>query len=222
MLIIQKITLTWHKQERGGNYAVIRNRFPFSAPADFNSGSNIVIQTLGFFQDRDSIINVVELNRLMWEKLRKNDSCKFSDSEIDERLYLQERTILNNILTRYNCSPEQLKLKNLRFETNGENIDVIFHADGIFPHISGHNSQYNDENSPLYRKNLLNEKIFCLKPETTGRIIFHERLTDYDDRTWYYVKTCFNLANTERVRRNIFSSQKFDFICDYTENTILK
>lgn len=222
MLIIQQITLTWHKQERGGNYAVTRSRFPFSVPADFNYNSSIVIQHLNFFQDGNRILDAFEFNRLMWDKIRKNDVFKISDSETEQRLHQDERNIRNNMLTEHNCSPEQLRLKNLRFETVGENIDVIFHSDGIFPYITGHNSEYNNENSPLYNRNLVNEKVFCLKPETTGRIIFHERRTDYDNGTWYYVKTCFNLAITSRAENNIFSSQSFDFICDYTENTVLR
>ena len=73
MLIIQQITLTWHKRERGGNYAVTRSRFPFSAPADFNYNSGIVIQHLNFFQDGNKILDAFEFNRLMWDAIRKND-----------------------------------------------------------------------------------------------------------------------------------------------------
>ena len=68
----------------------------------------------------------------------------------------------------------------------------------------------------------LNETAFILRSGQYGRIIWNERRTDYDNRTWYYqlhILNLFHMPLGQEITKDIFLAAQPDF--EYKQLAVL-
>lgn len=85
---------------------------------------------------------------------------------------------MGNVVVQRYCSVEEVNLANLSIVPCPCGFEVSFYYDerrSGRPFRRGHNKDYNNPQSPLYRKDCLNETAFVLKPNQYGRILWNER-----------------------------------------------
>lgn len=168
MLLVQDIRLSWGKEERSSAYAKKRAEFPIAYSLyklPDTFYGDVIVHRLGFWQ-RGS----------MFRTLRVSDAYHF-------QLY---------------TSVEDLNLTNLSIRLDSEGYEVTFFYDehrGGQPIRQGHNKDYHNMDSLLYRHDILNETAFSLKRGQYGRIIWNERQKDYDTGEWYYQMHVSNLLH---------------------------
>lgn len=194
MLFIQNICLTWGKKERGSVYADMRKRLPSACSID---------------QLPDRFCGDVVMHHLYFHQT----GTKFHTLHIKDAYHFQ-----------YFSSVQDLNLTNLLIQTNPEGYEVTFFYDETRsgrPVRRGHNKDYHNIESPLYRHDMLNETAFFLKPEQYGRIHWNERKIDYDTGEWYYQWHIINLLhNQDRMpEKDIFRNRKPDF--EYKQMAVL-
>ena len=202
MLIIQDITLTWGKNERGGRFAESRARFPRSyaeeaAPAHCEAA----VFRRSFFQDGDEIIGAAE-------RLRR--SGVLNEEQLGERIRWMDRRRISAYATL-----AEIDVTGLTAERSGCAYAVGFFYDvgrcGM-PVRRGANKDYNNPASRLYRKNVLNERAFALSDGQYGRIIWNERLSDVDTGEWFYRFHIYNLFAAASFDGTEFVSRAPDFL----------
>lgn len=194
MLVIQRIDLTWYKQERGGRCAQVRRQFPMAYPLqDIPPQCAAAVHRIGFYQQGERFLDAAQMLRQGLE--RSLPRLGFSPGQVQntlaDRLRLMERSQLQTF-----SGVEELSLTNLLFRPAPEGIAVSFFYDGHrcgAPFRRGHNQDFRDPASPLCGKDCLNETAFVLSPGQYGRILWNERKTGDDDRTWYYQLHIYNL-----------------------------
>lgn len=186
MLLIQNINLCWSKNERGTDYAEVRRQFPPAYPLEKNMPmGNVVVHYLHFLQSGERCI----------------------DSILENRDYRVQRY----------CSVEEVNLANLSIVPCPCGFEVSFYYDerrSGRPFRRGHNKDYNNPQSPLYRKDCLNETAFVLKPNQYGRILWNERTIDWDTGEWYYYVRTYNILFLPDgiSRADIFVADEPDFV----------
>ncbi|RKI65621.1 hypothetical protein D7V91_13970 [bacterium 1xD42-67] len=208
MLLIQEIDLTWHKNERGGRYAQARRRFPRAYPLDGPPAqAGAAVHHLSFYQNGETFLDAFQDMRRSLEQFlpRIGYTQEQTQREIQQRSSFLKR----NRLRLFPCI-EDLDLTDLSIRPVSEGYSISFfydeHRSGM-PYRRGHNQDFLDPSSPLYHKDCLNETAFILQPGQYGRIVWNERRTDYDDRTWYYQLHICNLFHTsleQTVKEDIF------------------
>lgn len=125
---------------------------------------------------------------------------------------------------QFYTSVQELNLINLSIQSDKESYKVTFfydeHRSGQ-PIRQGHNKDYHNIDSLLYRHNILNETIFSLGPGQYGRVIWNERKLVYDTGEWYYQLHVNNLLNYlgEMPKSDIFLSNRLDF--EYKQMALL-
>ena len=216
MLLIQEIDLTWHKNERGGQYAQARRQFPRAYPLDgLPARAGAAVHQLSFYQNRDSFIEASQDIQQSLEPflLRIGFTREQAQREIQQRLSLIKR----NRLRLFSCI-EDLNLTNLSVRPAPEGYSISFfydeHRSGM-PYRRGRNQDFQNPNAPLYCKDCLNETAFVLSPGQYGRIIWNERRTDYDDQTWYYqlhIRNLFYVPLDQNIKKDIFIAVQPDFV----------
>ena len=117
-----------------------------------------------------------------------------------------------------------MNLTNLTIQSSLEGYEVIFFYDenrSGQPLRRGHNKDYHNINSLLYRHDVLNETAFFLKKEQYGRIIWNERKIDYDTGEWYYHHHITNLLHYsgKTPEIDIFFKRRPDF--EYKQIAVL-
>lgn len=186
MLLIQDICLSWSKKEKNSFYAKKRAEFPLVYSLDKSpdiSRGDALVHRLGFWQKEDS----------------------FQTVHMDEGYCFQAY-----------ASVKDLNLTNLSVRLDEENYEVTFfydeHRSGQ-PVRRGHNKDYNNTDSYLYRHDILNETAFSLNKGQYGCVIWNERKTDYDTGEWYYELHIINLLNCLEImlKQDIFLSKRPDF-----------
>lgn len=216
MLLIQEIDLTWHKNERGGQYAQVRQQFPKAYPLDdWPVRANAVVHHLSFYQNRDKFIKASQNMQQSLEPflLQIGFTREQTQHEIQQRLSFIKRNQLRSF-----SRIEDLKLANLSILSAPESISVSFFYDNQrsgTPYRRGHNQDFHNAGAPLYRKDCLNETAFVLSPGQYGRIIWNERRTDYDTQIWYYqlhICNLFHISSENPIQNDIFLSSKPDFV----------
>lgn len=215
MLLIQEIDLTWHKRERGGQYAQARRQFPQAYPLDeLPAGAGAAVHRLSFYQSRDSFIEASQDMQQSQEPflLRIGFTREQAQREIQQRLSLIKR----NRLRLFSCI-EDLNLTNLSVRPVPEGYSISFfydeHRSGM-PYRRGRNQDFQNPDSPLYCKDCLNETAFILRSGQYGRIIWNERRTDYDYLTWYYqlhIRNLSHVSSEQEIKQDIFLAAQPDF-----------
>ncbi len=197
MLVVQDITLAWGKEERGAEYARARAGFPMAYPAETRVLSGeAAVQRFVLRQEGKAFIDCMQKVRSRWV---------------------------------WQCYPhlKDMNLANILITAKGDfsPLEVTFfydeHRSGK-PFRRGHNKEYQDAQSPLYRKDCLNETAFILEEGQYGRIVWNERKTDYDTGEWYYqlhILNLYHLRNQE-IESDIFTAHIPDF--EYRQMAELK
>ena len=185
MLLVQDICLTWGKKERNSAYAKKRAEFPMAYLLDNFPDTfhgDVIVHHLNFCQ-----------RGTMFQNLWVNDTYRF----------------------QFYSSIQNLNLTNLLIQPDTESYEVTFfydaHRSGQ-PIRQGHNKDYHNVDSLLYRHDILNETIFSLKRGQYGRVIWNERRV-CDTGEWYYQLHVTNLLHYlgKKPEREIFLTGRPDF-----------
>ena len=221
--MIQEIDLTWNKNERGGQYAQARRQFPQAYPLDdLPAQAGAAVHRLSFYQNGETFLEASQDMRQSLEQFlpRIGFTQAQTQREIQQRLSFIKR----NRLRLYPCI-EDLNLTNLSVRPVAAGCSVSFfydeHRSGM-PYRRGRNQDYQNSSSPLYHKDCLNETVFILRPGQYGRIIWNERRTDYDNRTWYYqlhILNLFPMPLGQEITKDIFLAAQPDF--EYKQIAVL-
>lgn len=186
MLLIQNINLCWSKNERGTDHARVRRQFPQAYLLEKNMPEgNVVVHCLHFWQRGERFIDpILENGRYRVELYR---------------------------------SVEEVNLVNLSLVPCPCGFEVSFCYDerrSGKPFRRGHNKDYNNPQSSLYRKDCLNETAFVLEPNQYGRILWNERKIDCDTGEWYYWVRIYNILYSPdgTVKMDAFVANEPDYI----------
>lgn len=216
MLLIQEIDLTWTKNERGGSAAQARRQFPAAYPMDqLPAQAAAAVQYLGFRQKKETFLDAAQETRRSLEQFLPK--IGFTPAQVQQEIQQRLSWIRKNRLQTFSRI-EDLNLTNLSIRPGPEGISVSFFYDSQrsgMPYRRGHNQDFHNQNAPLCGKDCLNETAFVLAPGQYGRVIWNERRTDYDDRTWYYqLHTCnlLHLSGETPIQEDVFLSSGPDFI----------
>lgn len=198
MLVVQEIVTVWNKSERGGENAEARSRFLYAAPIERKpcASDECIFNHIRFYQKDGRFYAPDEYDKLMGFG---------GTGRLLKRAYEQPVKL------------SQLKVKNVSFTENKNGIEVGFSYDPQIngrPARKGHNKDFNNTESRLYGKDILNETAFVLKEGQKGQIIYNGRFSDYDTGQWWYEQTAVNVANVsfENFHKQIFLSSEFDFV----------
>lgn len=193
LLLVQDICLTWGKKERNSAYAKKRAEFPMAYLLDNFPDTfhgDVIVHHLNFCQ-----------RGTMFQNLWVNDTYRF----------------------QFYSSIQNLNLTNLLIQPDTESYEVTFfydaHRSGQ-PIRQGHNKDYHNVDSLLYRHDILNETIFSLKRGQYGRVIWNERKI-YDTGEWYYQLHVSNLLHYvgKMPEQDIFLIHRPDF--EYKQLAVL-
>lgn len=187
MLLIQDICLSWGKRERDSAYARVRAEFPRAYSLDkLSDGSpgEILMHCLRFGQ-KGTVVQALRL---------------------DDRYRLQQYS-----------SVQDINLTNLEIRWDAGSYEVTFFYDerrSGQPVRQGHNKDYHNTASSLYRHDILNETAFSLEAGQYGRVIWNERNLDYDTGEWYYQWHIINLLydSDQLPEKDIFLARSPDFV----------
>ncbi|MBD5112274.1 MAG: hypothetical protein HDT42_07055 [Ruminococcaceae bacterium] len=205
MLIIQTTTLTWFKSERGGKPAEVRNKFKWTFPIGRipDKSDECVLDERRLYQQNGKILTISEFNKAMGfppPRVKSEPPVKIADLHVKN----VEFTVIDSVAIRVDFS----------FDPQNHN--------GA-PHRHGHNKDFNNPDSPLCGKDVLNETAFTLSEGQMGQIAYNARFSDWDNGEWWYEQTVINVANARSpgdtpFRKNIFLSGGFDYIYKQLEN----
>ena len=144
LLLVQDICLSWGKKERGSVYAKMRAEFPIAYLLDkpFDRlDGDVFVHHLKFWQ-----------KRTMFQTLYLKEGYRF----------------------QFYPSAQEVNLTNLSIESEIESYKVVFfydeHRSGQ-PIRRGHNKDYHNVDSLLYRHDILNETAFSLELGQYGRVV---------------------------------------------------
>ena len=194
MLLVQDICLTWGKKERNSICAKKRAEFPMAYLLDNFPDTfhgDVIVHHLNFGQ-----------RGTMFQNLWMNDTYRF----------------------QFYSSIQNLNLTNLLIQSDVESYEVTFfydaHSSGQ-PIRQGHNKDYHNVDSLLYRHDILNETVFSLRPGQYGRVIWNERKIDFDTGEWYYQLHVSNLLHYvgKMPEQDIFLIHRPDF--EYKQMAVL-
>ncbi|MCM1064334.1 MAG: hypothetical protein NC420_07650 [Eubacterium sp.] len=186
LLLVQDICLAWGKRERGSVSAGVRAGFPMAYSLDKSSDTfhgDIFVHRLSFWQ-KETVI----------QALRLDDGYRF----------------------QWYFSAQDLNLTHLAVRWDAGSYEVSFFYDerrGGQPVRRGHNKDYHNVDSSLYRHDILNETAFSLGAGQYGRVLWNERDLDYDTGEWYYQWHIVNLLYglDKMPERDIFLARRPDF-----------
>jgi len=194
LLLIQKINLIWHKNERGAKGEKARRQFPpaYLLEEKQLSGS-IVIHNLSFFQEGTDFIGSIQQERQSLKKYLPQ--LGFTQAQVQREIQKRAVWIKKH---EYQSYPfvSALNLTNLSVCRREDRYEIIFFYDeqrSGAPVRRGHNRDFQTPGSPFFGKDILNETAFVLSQNQYGRIIWNERRTDYDIGEWYYQLHIYNL-----------------------------
>ncbi len=199
MLLVQNITLVWHKAERGAAGAQARARFPLAYRLpEPELRHNVLLHNLRFVQHgTDFVDGLTEERQLLLTSLRH---LGLPELEIEQRVAQRLWQARKYEKQTYQTADE-LNLINLDFTYCGENLAVAFAYDerrGGRPMRRGRNRDYHNQQSVWHGRDCLNEEAFLLEPGKYGRIVWNERCADYDTGSWYYQLHIYNILLFKR------------------------
>lgn len=199
MLIIQETALTWFKPERGGKPAEVRNKFRWTFPIERvpDKSDECVLDERRLYQQEGKFLTLSEYNKLMGfspSRGKSEQPVKIADLRVKN----VDFTVIDEGKIRVD------------FSMNPQNHNGA-------PHRHGHNKDFNNPDSTLCGKDVLNETAFTLAEGQTGQIAYNARFSDWDSGEWWYEQTVINIANSP-FRANIFLSGEFDYVYKQLEN----
>ncbi len=199
VLLVQNITLVWHKTERGAAGAQARARFPLAYDLpEPELRHNVLLHNLRFIQCEEKFIDSLEeTRRTLPVVLRK---LGLTEAEIEQRV-AQRLWQARKYEKQTYRNADELNLANLAFEYCGENLAVNFAYDerrSGSPRRRGRNRDYHNQQSLWHGRDCLNEEAFLLEPGQYGRIIWNERCADCDTGHWYYQLHIYNILLFKR------------------------
>lgn len=215
MLLIQSVTLTYGPGDRGGRGAEARSRFPLAYPVEPEVfAAPVGVHSLLFYQQGEELLtNEEECRRSLGAYLpRLGFSPEAAEAEMARRL--RGMRAVRVLGYRDHTQPS---LTNLRLSPAGEGWEAVFWWDDQrsgMPYRRGHNRDYNDPASRLYRRDCLNETAFVLAPGQTGRVLWNERRRDCDDGGWYYQLHAYSVAALPagEAAEDVFTRREPDFL----------
>jgi hypothetical protein len=197
MLLIQQVTLTWWKGERGGKGAEARTRFPLTWPVEgtpFDPQPEVLVHRLHFYQRGEKFLSSEENCRYCLERYLP---CRgYTPQQCQTEIARRQRSLRQTQLLPYPAAAD-VNLAHLALRPGALGWEVLFRWDGRrggLPFRRGRNRDYNDPASPFYCQDCLNETAFALAPGQYGQITWNERRQDWDDGTWYYCLHAYNLV----------------------------
>lgn len=188
MLVIQQITLSWNKDERGAKGENARRRFPLAYPVEDTAClGEVMVDRWDFLQEGEHFVDIRQ-------KLR----CP-----------TKQHIFFYNSVT-------ELNLTNLLLSPQEGHLAVIFFYDeqrSGRPLRRGHNRDYHKIDSPFYRKDILNETAFVLDSDQYGRVIWNEHMIDWDTGNWYYQLHIYHIAALSKqiLSRDLFLKRQPDY-----------
>lgn len=223
MLVIQNIVLYWKKEERKAEYAKLQQQFQqaYLLESVAMKTPEVFVQTLRFYQQTNQIRDALQQNDYRWQQL-VNSRSYLNPKQMQgmkERL-IQNKLYIKNHQSQFYDSVEDLNLTNLHIKQKDSVYEVSFFYDERrcgAPVRFGHNRDYHNEGSRLFRCNTLNETAFTLMEGQYGRILYNERRVEDDTGEWYYQLHSINLKNlmNDAVQADLFLAQKPDYM--YTQ-----
>lgn len=222
MLFIQNLTYTWHKQERSAACAALRRRFPQAYLVEETTIlEEAALHILSFTQKGTALLDSRQVFCQSMEQYLPK--LGYTAEQVQREIERRSAHIQTYHLQTY-ASIQNLRLLNLVLHPCPQGCRASFfydeHQSGK-PYRRGHNKDYNNPDSPLYRQDCLNETAFTLAPGQYGRILWNERRTDYDTGEWYYQLHIYNLVNVpgHQVKSSLLTSRSPDFI--YRQKALL-
>lgn len=215
MLLIQEISLTWGKEERGAGGNQMRRRFPLAhALQKERLSGNVMVHSLHFIQDKSGFTDTLQAVSGSMEKCLRQ--MNFSEDKIRQEIGKRVKWIKGQEYQTYR-SAEDLNLTNLSVRQLEDKLDVTFFYDerrSGMPVRRGHNKDFQRQDSPFYRRDILNERAFVLSGDQYGRMIWNERKTDTDTGEWYYHLHIYNLYYLidKSLTNDILVEEKPDFV----------
>lgn len=217
MLLVQKICLQWHKEERGVKGENVRRQFPHAYLIEQLPPKNkegVFIHTLYFYQNKELILDAVQYEHYCAERYRSQwKGWEWEPERIaceTQKRIAWIKRYQYDFLDTINVN----KFGNISICSKADKYEVSYmHYQGIVPVRRGHNKDYHNIDSPFYQKDLLNETAFILSPGQYGRIIWNERKTDYDTGEWYYQLHIFNLLypSDKTIDKSSFIKKEPDY-----------
>ena len=194
MLLIQEITLTWGKSERGADGDRMRRQFSMAYPFDRDRiAGEITVHHVSLIQERNRVLHAAQAAQKSMEKYLQK--LEVPQEKIEKETAQRIRWMKEQEYQSYH-SQSELNLTNLSADYLDDKWEITFFYDerrSGMPVRRGHNKDFENPESPLYGKDLLNERAFVLTPGQYGRICWNERRTDADTGEWYYQLHVYNL-----------------------------
>lgn len=216
MLLIQNICLQWGKEERGAHGEKVRSRFLQAYPLELQEvQGDVFIQNLNFYQNQSTILDAIQEEQYLSEKYHMYWIGLGQTSEQIRRDMCGRIANIKRHQCGYYAAIQDINLANAAICYREDRIELTFfydeHRSGA-PFRRGHNKDYQDQDSPFYRRDVLNETAFALTCGQYGRILWNERRTDYDNGTWYYQLHIYNLyyLQSENIPCDIFTRKEPD------------
>lgn len=214
MLLIQNIRLDWDKSERGATGENIRRRFPAAYPVERKPSGEVFVQNLYFYQEGTDIMDFVRTEHFFAQ--RNLPGIGFTQEQAAAETEKRIAWIKKHQYQSY-PSPDALNLTNLSVRQQEVRLEIAFCYDeqrsGV-PFRRGHNKDFLNPDSRMYRKDNLNEVAFLLAENQYGRVVWNERRVDYDLGTWYYELHIYNLFYSLEayIPEDIFVKAEPDFV----------
>ncbi len=222
MLLIQEIVLSWDKNQRGAECAKARRHFLPAYPLEKNLPSEeVILQHLHFDQRGGSLIDIARENWLNLEKSLPQPGCPYGRAHREQMRRIAQ--IRKHRVQLYH-SVEDVNLTNLSIKPCRKGFEISFYYDQCRsgkPFRRGHNKDYNNKDSLLYRQDCLNETAFVLAPDQYGRILWNDRITVGETGEWYYRLHIYNILSVtdEGVEEDILVTKTPDYV--YRQMTVV-
>ena len=230
MLLVQQISLTWSKSDRGGAPAGARAGFarayPFvpgpvsqtakppakkAAEAPEGSRPGALVKQLWFRQDGVQLLNGMRMARKTLQAALLRLGCPAK--QIGQVMARRPSESPERWQTA--AGPEKLDLVNISFYPQAEGLAVRFYWDerrsGV-PCRRGHNEDFGNPAARFCGKDCLNETAFLLAPGQYGRLLWNERRSAEDG--WYYQLHLYNLYFTSEGvwTEDVFTCRQPDIV----------
>lgn len=196
MLVIQEIILSWDKSQRGADCAEARRRFLMAYPLEKNlPPEEAVVHHLHFCQ-RGAFFTDIAQESL--QKLEKGLPRSGGPYERTHREQMKRIAQIREHRVQVYHSVQNVNLTNLSINPCRKGFDISFCYDqrrSGSPFRRGHNKDYDHEESLLYRQDCLNETAFVLAPGQYGRILWNDRITEWDTGEWFYRLNIYNILS---------------------------
>ena len=216
MLAVQYIHINWIKEFRDPSGANARRPFwePHELAADVDlNGEGIFLNRIDLIQRSDKIMPGNEYFHKAF-RVRKMEMIGDHSKEYEETDSYHRRCRKVNEKTQENNGVfvDELDLPGIEVrEENGEFIIFWYSMDDGFyvPTRTGHNVNYNNEDSKACGKNIKCVEAFRLGKGESGKLGYNYRIR-YPEGGFTYSEYKVYLINTESLTRNMFKKAQYE------------